>query len=201
MSSERRAAATDAAYATHLAHRAALGTALGTHVGSAKATEMDALRRHHRFLRDDRERPDASYEAQVARKYYDSLYKEHYRTRGIALRWRTEDEVVDGIGQFTCANQRCEWHVEPTIRTKLETYEVPFAYEEPGEDGAPVRKQALVKLVLCAACAVKLRTCTRHGSTEDGTRPSRASRSPHASRRRSVSPVPRRTSSSPNRRA
>lgn len=73
----------------------------------------------------------------------------HYRTRGIALRWRTEDEVVDGIGQFTCANQRCEWHVEPTIRTKLETYEVPFAYEEPGEDGAPARKQALVKVRCC----------------------------------------------------
>ncbi|KAI3617242.1 hypothetical protein CBS9595_003151 [Malassezia furfur] len=201
MSSERRAAATDAAYATHLAHRAALGTTQAPHSGGNKATEMDVLRRHHRFLRDDRERPDASYEAQVARKYYDSLYKEHYRTRGIALRWRTEDEVVDGIGQFTCANQRCEWHAEPTIRTKLETYEVPFAYEEPGQEGAPVRKQALVKLVLCAACAVKLRTCTRHGRADGGGRPPHASRSPRPSRYRSVSPMSRRTSSPPNRSA
>ncbi|WFC96300.1 hypothetical protein MBRA1_002957 [Malassezia brasiliensis] len=158
MSSERRAAATDAAYATHLTHRAALETSRAMHSSDRKATEMDALRRHHRFLRDERERPDSSYEAQVARKYYDSLYKEfaianlkHYRTRGIALRWRTEDEVVDGIGQFTCANQRCEWHAEPTIRTKLETYEVPFAYEEPGEEGTPVRKQALVKRITCVA--------------------------------------------------
>lgn len=130
---------------------------------------MDVLRTHHRFLRPESESAE-TYEAQVARKYYDSLYKEvrrmlmqyaianlkHYRTRGIALRWRTEDEVLDGIGQFTCANQRCAWHAEPDARTKLGTYEVPFEYQEPGDGGAVEKKQALVKVGVCAyaGCAV-----------------------------------------------
>lgn len=38
-------------------------------------TDLDVLRTHHRFLHDDAE-PVESYEAQVARKYYDTLYKE-----------------------------------------------------------------------------------------------------------------------------
>ncbi|PKI82661.1 hypothetical protein MVES_003518 [Malassezia vespertilionis] len=117
-----------------------------------RRTDFDILREHARFLHTD----DLahSYEAQLARAYYDSLYKEfaianlkHYRTRGIALRWRTEEEVLGGIGQYTCANQRCARHKRRT-RTALSEYEVPFAYQETETVEGHVQrvhKEALVK--------------------------------------------------------
>ena len=71
------------------------------------------------------------------------------------LRWRTETEVVDGIGEETCGNTRCKFHpplrIEVVERPKLKTLELPFAYEEGGE-----AKQALVKMVLCEKCVRKL---------------------------------------------
>ena len=39
-------------------------------------TEQDLLAEHHQFLRDADDESDNSYGARVARKYYDSLYKE-----------------------------------------------------------------------------------------------------------------------------
>lgn len=131
--------------------------------------EDEALVAHHRFLWDDDETPSSSYGEQVARKYYDSLYKEyaianlkHYRTRGVALRWRTESEVLDGTGQVTCANQRCSSHTTETSR--LATWEVPFTYEERGARGV-VAKEALVKLVLCPHCSKKMHAARSTSST------------------------------------
>lgn len=46
----------------------------GARTASSRKTDLDVLRAHHRFLHDDRE--GVSYEAQVARKYYDALFKE-----------------------------------------------------------------------------------------------------------------------------
>lgn len=147
------------------------------------ASEMDVLQAHHRFLHDESQAPQ-TYEAEIARKYADGLYKEvrrptdefavanlkHYRTRGIALRWRTEEEVLDGIGEHTCGNQRCAWYTR--AGPKLGTYEVPFAYTEPSASGASLAKQALVKvgrcadqLVLCGACAAKLQEASRTART------------------------------------
>ncbi|KAJ8983919.1 hypothetical protein NQ317_006723 [Molorchus minor] len=70
-----------------------------------------------------------------------SLYKENK----IALRWRTEKEVVAGKGQFTCGNKRCGKNEE------LRTWEVNFAYVEHDE-----KKNALVKIRLCPDCSQKL---------------------------------------------
>ncbi|KZT53230.1 hypothetical protein CALCODRAFT_423155, partial [Calocera cornea HHB12733] len=115
------------------------------------------------FIRDDTE--DLSrlpYADQLAVKYYSSLFKEfvicdlkHYKSGAIALRWRTDEEVISGAGQFTCANPRCAHHAPPEgsqrCAPKLTAYELPFAYEEDGES-----KTALVKAVLCGRCAGKL---------------------------------------------
>ena len=70
-----------------------------------------------------------------------------------SLRWRTENEVLDGMGEMTCANMRCEYHRPHSAPTppSLTTLELPFAYEEKG-----VAKQALVKVVLCPKCVRKL---------------------------------------------
>jgi hypothetical protein len=53
----------------------------------------------------------------------------------IALRWRIENEVVAGKGQFMCGNKVC------SAKDELKTWEVNFAYLEHGE-----KKNALVKL-------------------------------------------------------
>lgn len=100
----------------------------------------------YRFLRDDDERA-ASWDEQLAGKYYDSLYREfavcdlkHYKSGNVrasdsdapmlkltpdfrfpvlqfALRWRTEDEVLGGHGETTCGNTRCRHHHPPRLRS------------------------------------------------------------------------------------
>lgn len=85
----------------------------------------------------------------LAKKYYDSLFKEfticdlsRYKEDKVAMRWRTEAEVVDGKGQFVCGEKRC------SERNDLRTWEVNFKYEEDSET-----KNTLVKLRLCPTCS------------------------------------------------
>lgn len=111
-------------------------------------TDMDAVRRAHQFLWDDEtnersqwrgwgDAPPSSaaqqltWEQRLARKYYASLHREYaladmsrYREGAIGLRWRTERELFDGKGQFTCGNKAC------TDDQQLESFELNFAYEE-----------------------------------------------------------------------
>ncbi|EJU04915.1 hypothetical protein DACRYDRAFT_104808 [Dacryopinax primogenitus] len=126
-----------------------------------KKTDFDVLKAAHRFIRDEGDDlSKLSYADQLAVKYYSQLFKEfvicdlkHYKSGAIALRWRTDTEVVDGIGQFTCANPRCAHH-SPTQghkTPKLTAYELPFSYVEEDKE-----KNALVKAVLCERCARKL---------------------------------------------
>ncbi|KAG9015938.1 hypothetical protein FRB90_004114 [Tulasnella sp. 427] len=133
---------------------------------SAKRNDFDVLKATHKFLRDeddDDDEANLSYDEKVALKYYRSLFKEfavcdlkHYKTGNVSLRWRTEDEVVSGAGQFSCGNSRCKWHSAEAVEDSskpptLLTLEVPFGYVEHGE-----AKSALVKLVLCSKCKGKL---------------------------------------------
>ena len=53
--------------------------------------------------------------------------------------------MLSGAGETTCANTRCQ------SNAPLTTLELPFAYEEHGE-----QKSALVKVVLCDRCVRKL---------------------------------------------
>ncbi|KAG9104809.1 hypothetical protein FRC06_009279 [Ceratobasidium sp. 370] len=154
------------AYSRHVRYVTQFQNVYGSGSGSkvpAKSgrTELDGLIQGHRFLRDDDEKEldELSAEERIAVKYYRGLFKEfalvdlkHYKSGKFALRWRVEDEVVEGYGQFTCGNTRCAYHKEQERRQpKLLTLELPFAYEEQGE-----AKQALVKVVLCERCKKKL---------------------------------------------
>ncbi|CAE6409656.1 unnamed protein product [Rhizoctonia solani] len=127
-------------------------------------TEMDGLVEHHKFLRDDDEKDleQLSPEERIAVKYYRGLFKEfavvdlkHYKSGNFALRWRTETEVISGLGQFTCGNTRCAYHQadddRPVPQPKLITLELPFGYVEDGQ-----AKSALVKVILCERCKKKL---------------------------------------------
>ncbi|CAE6477803.1 unnamed protein product [Rhizoctonia solani] len=137
----------------------------GSTQGKTKGkTEMDGLVENHKFLRDDddKELQELGAEERIAVKYYRGLFKEfavvdlkHYKSGQFALRWRTEPEVISGLGQFTCGNTRCAYHQadddRPVPQPKLITLELPFGYVEDGE-----AKSALVKVVLCERCKKKL---------------------------------------------
>lgn len=100
----------------------------------------------------------------------------HYKSAKIALRWRTAPEVVNGIGETTCASLRCAYHQpiasgstprhgdgefrdEGVSMPPLIAYELPFVYQEAG-----VRKEALVKVKVCSKCSKKL--LWGHGNKE-----------------------------------
>ncbi|KAH9998793.1 folate-sensitive fragile site protein Fra10Ac1-domain-containing protein [Russula compacta] len=125
-------------------------------------TEFDILKASHKFLREEEEdaaeSPNASWNDQLAQKYYGSLFREfavcdlkHYKSGNFALRWRTEAEVLSAAGENTCGNTRCKHHNNQDATVQLSTLELPFAYEEHRE-----HKTALVKVVLCPRCSKKL---------------------------------------------
>ncbi|CAL7937959.1 unnamed protein product [Xylocopa violacea] len=119
---------------------------------SRDKTDYDVIRENHRFLWDqDNDKPD-TWGARLAKKYYDKLFKEYciadltyYKENKVALRWRTEKEVIVGKGQFECGNKRCK------EKEELKSWEVNFGYIEHGQ-----KKNALIKLRLCPECSTKL---------------------------------------------
>ncbi|KAI8374095.1 protein FRA10AC1 [Choanephora cucurbitarum] len=126
------------------------------YVPSTYKTQKDILQENHRFVRSESD-DNLSWEQRVAKKYYDRLFKEYalcelkyYREGKIALRWRTEKEVVVGKGQFICASTRCD------TTERLTSWEVNFGYIEEGE-----KKNELVKVRLCPDCSDKLNYRTK----------------------------------------
>lgn len=115
-------------------------------------TDYDVLKEQYRFVRTEDDDITDSWEVRMARRYYAKLFKEYaiadlsrYKESKVGLRWRTEQEVVVGKGQFACGAKGCD------ERRALASYEVNFAYKEAGE-----HKQALVKLRLCPRHAMQL---------------------------------------------
>ncbi|KAK9301690.1 hypothetical protein QLX08_006095 [Tetragonisca angustula] len=119
---------------------------------SRDKTDYDVIKENHRFLWDqDNDKPE-TWGARLAKKYYDKLFKEYciadltyYKQNKVALRWRTEKEVIVGKGQFECGNKKCK------EKEDLKSWEVNFGYIEHGQ-----KKNALVKLRLCPECSTKL---------------------------------------------
>ncbi|CAG8624807.1 16810_t:CDS:2, partial [Dentiscutata heterogama] len=66
-------------------------------------SEFDILKENHKFLRSEEDESELTWEQRLAKKYYDKLFKEYciaelkyYKEGKIALRWRTEKEVIIG---------------------------------------------------------------------------------------------------------
>ncbi len=106
-----------------------------------------------------------SWEMRMVRAYHDKLYKEYALTDfrltaaggdRLALRWRTEKEVISSKGQFICANIPCHEVLE------LTSWQVDFRYSEAG-----IAKAALVKLRLCPDCSKLLPRASRAKLTEN----------------------------------
>ncbi|EJW83917.1 hypothetical protein WUBG_05171 [Wuchereria bancrofti] len=139
---------------------------------SRDRTDYDVLKDNHRFLWDDDELVKAaekSWEARLAKRYYDKLFKEYciadlsqYKKNRIAMRWRTEREVRSGKGQFECGNKRCK---EKDDLTSWEN---------------SVKKNALVKLRLCPECSKMLNYHSQKKKLEKKDKHRHKKRLPHA---------------------
>ena len=110
-------------------------------------TDADTLRDHHQFIREDGGfvSDEAPWGERLAARYYGKLVKEYavcelsgYKDGRVGLRWRTEQEVVVGKGQFECGSLACG------AMQDLQSYEVPFKYVEQDE-----RKQVRRRCVFC----------------------------------------------------
>ncbi|GFO20114.1 protein fra10ac1 homolog [Plakobranchus ocellatus] len=119
---------------------------------SRDKNDFDVVREHHQFLWEEEDDASLSWEKRLAKKYWDKLFKEYciadlsrYKENKVGMRWRVEKEVVDGKGQFTCGNKKCQ------ESEGLKSWEVNFGYMEHGE-----KKNALIKLRLCPDCSYKL---------------------------------------------
>lgn len=117
-------------------------------------SDLSELKKVHQFVRNDEidEMNKSDWKTRMARRYYDKLYKEYaiidlsrYKEGQFGLRWRTEDEIINGKGQSICAGRKC------TDITDLKSFEMPFQYQENG-----VTKCELVKIRVCKACAKKI---------------------------------------------
>ncbi|XP_058528036.1 protein FRA10AC1 isoform X2 [Ochotona princeps] len=111
-------------------------------LGENDKTDLDVIRENHRFLWNEEDEMDMTWEKRLAKKYYDKLFKEYciadlsrYKENKFGFRWRVEKEVISGKGQFFCGNKYCD------EKEGLKSWEVNFGYVEHGE-----KKNALVKL-------------------------------------------------------
>lgn len=50
----------------------------------------------------------------------------HYKSKKLALRWRTAPEVVNGIGEETCASLRCRYHKPLQAQSPVSDHAVGF---------------------------------------------------------------------------
>lgn len=105
------------------------------------------------FIRDDESDNQNSreYEVRSARRFYDQLYREvvildlSQYEKHVGMRWRVEQEVIEGKGEGICGSNSC------SSTQELSTYELPFQYSENDEV-----KCELVKAKVCPGCFEKL---------------------------------------------
>nr|XP_045015745.1 protein FRA10AC1 isoform X3 [Jaculus jaculus] len=74
-------------------------------LGENDKTDLDVIRENHRFLWNDEDETDMTWEKRLAKKYYDKLFKEYciadlsrYKENKFGFRWRIEKEVISGKG-------------------------------------------------------------------------------------------------------
>ncbi|XP_037865203.1 protein FRA10AC1 isoform X2 [Chlorocebus sabaeus] len=74
-------------------------------LGENDKTDLDVIRENHRFLWNEEDEMDMTWEKRLAKKYYDKLFKEYciadlskYKENKFGFRWRVEKEVISGKG-------------------------------------------------------------------------------------------------------
>lgn len=119
----------------------------------------------HRFILDDEAESSDTWEMQLVQAYHNRLFKEYCltdfrltspNTSKLALRWRSEKEVISSKGQFICGNVPCDAKLE------LSSWQVNFEFFEEG-----LRKNVLVKIRLCLNCSKLLPKNTKYLSVPE----------------------------------
>ena len=125
-------------------------------------SDIQVIQENWKFVRSEENEDQLSWEKRMTKKYYDKLFKEYcicdlskYKEGKIAMRWRTEKEVLSGKGQFICANKTC------SVEEGLRAWEAVFSYEEDGE-----KKSALIKVKLCEDCSGRINYKKQHKQIE-----------------------------------
>ena len=93
------------------------------------STDADVVRTTFQFLRSEEDDAElGAWEARMARRYYDKLFKEYciadlsrYREQKIGMRWRVEKEVVTGKGPRAARSDAARRHVSPLTRSTSDT--------------------------------------------------------------------------------
>lgn len=165
---------------------AALLAALPRQPPKRTLTDADLVRETYRFLRSAGDDADAARQgasvAALATAYYARLHREYViadlsaAAEGrVGMRWRTEGEVREGRGQFTCGVRGCyapgphaDVRGSGRSRAVLRSYELHFQYRE-----ADVDKEALVKLRCCERCSARLAQARRREARRASRRSSR----------------------------
>ena len=130
------------------------------------------MRTTFRFLRSEEDDAElGAWEARMARRYYDKLFKEYciadlsrYREQKIGMRWRVEKEVVTGKGQFSCGEKRCD------ATTRLASYEVHFGYREAGREKKRSSSSACASRARESSTTVAPPPSRRYPASGDGRR-------------------------------
>uniref|UniRef100_A0A3B4AVU9 Uncharacterized protein n=1 Tax=Periophthalmus magnuspinnatus TaxID=409849 RepID=A0A3B4AVU9_9GOBI len=112
-------------------------------------TDYDVIRENHHFLWREEDEEEMTWEKDLAKKYYDKLFKEYciadlsrYKENKVSM---LSLNLIEVVSQFQCGHKRCD------NNDGLKSWEVNFAYVEQGE-----KRNALVKLRLCPECSFKL---------------------------------------------
>ncbi|SBS81470.1 conserved protein, unknown function [Plasmodium malariae] len=119
--------------------------------------DYDILKKKYNFIHDVSNEKNS-----LLQRYYNSICNKYvicdltkYKETKIGLRWRTEEEIINGKGHIICSSKKCN-------NTDLKTYEFLFQYVE-GEITKEVIKTDIlpymctnVKVRACMDCAYKL---------------------------------------------
>ncbi|XP_075468914.1 protein FRA10AC1 homolog isoform X2 [Ascaphus truei] len=107
-------------------------------------TDLDVIRENHRFLWQEEDEEDMTWEKKLSKKYYDKLFKEYciadlskYKENKFGFRWRVEKEVFSGKGLCPECSYRLNFHhrrreVQPNVTKGQE------------EEGEPARKKSKI---------------------------------------------------------
>ncbi|XP_061612611.1 protein FRA10AC1 isoform X1 [Phyllopteryx taeniolatus] len=104
-------------------------------------TDSDVLRENHRFLWRDEDEEDMTWEKELAKKYYDKLFKEYciadlsrYKENKFGFRWRTDSEVVSGKGLCPeCSFKLNYHHKRKEVKAKKMLRKEPEENQEPSQ--------------------------------------------------------------------
>uniref|UniRef100_A0A3B4AU39 Uncharacterized protein n=1 Tax=Periophthalmus magnuspinnatus TaxID=409849 RepID=A0A3B4AU39_9GOBI len=132
-------------------------------------TDYDVIRENHHFLWREEDEEEMTWEKDLAKKYYDKLFKEYciadlsrYKENKVSM---LSLNLIEVVSQFQCGHKRCD------NNDGLKSWEVNFAYVEQGE-----KRNALVKLrkfliLFFRRKEVKAKTKTKKVSEENRAPP------------------------------